>query len=404
MKNRKMKNAPVAKKLIASVSLLHASGRDVISGIFQYLEKSAGWSLSLMQPAENPLTVEKLHAAENDGTAGVLVAEYGPPELMCALATTPLPVVSIGVRDPVLLARKRPFALVRNDNAGIGATGASLFLKRGSFRSYGFVMAVDDAQKYAEERRAAFHDAVAIAAPMATRETFPPTKSPGSEEDIAALAKWISALPKPAAVMAPCDWRAVQTLEACNMANERVPDSVAILGVDNDEFLCDHTLPPLSSVQPNHVEMGIRAAELMGRLLKGKARNPQSTVFARCKKVVERESTMIRPPSAILVDRAKRFINTNATSRIGVKDVVTYLHVSRRLAEIRFRNATGKSIREAIEAARMVKLKRLLVSTRRPITALAEECGFGDLSSLAHLFKKRTGISMHDYRTKNRAK
>ena len=400
---KKRRNPLAAKKVVASISILYASGRDVLSGVFQHLEKSAKWSLKLMQPEENPLTVAKLHAAERNGVAGVIVAEYGPPELMRALATTPLPVVSIGVRDPILLARTLPFALVRNNNADIGTMGATHFLKRGSFNSYGFVMAGDDedARQYGEERRTAFHAAVAVATPRAARETYPATKAPGSDEDISALAKWISALPKPAAIMALCDWRAVQVLEACDMAHKRIPDSVAILGVDDDEFVCAHTSPPLSSVKPGHLEMGIRAAELMDRFLNRKTRKQHEIVFTPCKKVVERESTMTRPPSAVLVDRAKRFIHANATNGIGVKDVVEHLRVSRRLAELRFRAATGESIREAIETSRMAKLKRLLASTHRPIASIAKDCGFGNLSALAHLFRKRFDVSMSEWRTKN---
>ena len=395
------RNSATGKRVIASISILHASGRDILSGVFRRLEESAGWSLRLMQPEENPLTVEKLRDAERDGTVGVLVADYGPPELMAALAKTPLPVMSIGVRDSVLLARRLPFVLVRNDNPGIGAAGAAHFLKQGTFKSYGFVMTGNDGRQYAKERRDAFHDAVADAAPTAARETFPESRSPGSEEDLSALAAWIAALPKPAAVMAACDWRAVHVLEACGIVGERVPESVAILGVDNDEFLCSHTSPPLSSVQPGHVEMGFSAAKAMEWLLSGKKRKMPGIVFAPCKSVIERESTMVHPPSSLLVDRAKRYIRSHATERIGVKDVVAHLYVSRRLAETRFRAATGESIGEALESARMARLKRLLVTTRRPITSLVKDCGFGNPSSLAHLFRKRFGVSMSDWRTKN---
>ena len=357
-----------------------------------------------MQPEENPLTVEKLREAERDGSVGVLVADYGPPELMAALAETPLPVVSIGVRDPALLTRKLPFQLVRNDNSGIGAAGAAHFLKRGIFKSYGFVMAGCDehGRCYAAERRDAFLDAVAASAPMAARETFPASRSPGSEEDLSALATWIAALPKPAAVMAACDWRAVQVLDACGMTGDRTPESVAILGVDNDEFLCSHTSPPLSSVQPGHVEMGFLAAKGMEQLLSARQRKVPGIVSAPCKSVIERESTMVHPPSSLLVNRAKRYIRSHAAERICVKDVVSYLCVSRRLAETRFRAATGESIGEALEAARMVRLKRLLVTTRRPIASLVKDCGFGNPSSLAHLFKKRFGSSMSEWRARKR--
>ena len=72
--------------------------------------------------------------------------------------------------------------------------------------------------------------------------------------------------------------------------------------------------------------------------------------------------------------------------------------MSRRLVEVRYRAATGETIREAIESVRMDKLKRLLVSTRRPIAVLAAECGFRNSNSLSHRFKNLVGLSIREWR------
>ena len=252
-----------------------------------------------------------------------------------------------------------------------------------------------------DERAEAFRARIAESLPDAVVKIFPASSEAGSDEDIAAIADWIAALPKPAAVMAGADWRAMHVLSACERAHVLVPDAVALLGVDNDEFLCAHASPPLSSVLPGHVEMGRRAAEEMGRIAAGKVGGRNKTVSIHPKTVIERESTRMRAPSAILVDRAKRFIHANALQGINVGDVVRHLKVSRRLAEIRYRAATGETIRESIESVRMDKLKRLLVSTRRPIAVLAAECGFRDANSLSHHFHHRFGVSMRAYRAAN---
>jgi len=177
-----------------------------------------------------------------------------------------------------------------------------------------------------------------------------------------------------------------------------VPDAVALLGVDNDEFLCDHASTPLSSVLPGHVEMGCRAAEELERIVSGNADGQQKSISIHPKSVIERDSTHVRAPSAILVDRAKRFIHDNALQGIDVGDVVRHLRVSRRLAEIRYRQATGETIREAIESVRMDRLKRLLLSTRRPVAVLAAQCGFRDANALSHRFRNRFGVSMREFR------
>ena len=393
-----------AKKVIVSILLRFASSRDVLSGIFHYLDTAApDWTLHLMQPEDNPLTPERLRAAEEEGIAGIFITNPGSSELMCALAKTPLPVIAVGFKSTSLKSRKAHTAFILNDNSGIGTMGANYFLNLGKFNSFGFVLANIGAD-YMNERTQAFCARIAAAAPGAPVNTFLSAKSPGSEEDIAALADWIAALPKPAAVMAGADWRAMHVLAACEQAKVRVPDAVAILGVDNDEFSCAHSSPPLSSILPGHVGMGYCAAEELDRLIRRKGDGRHKVVTVPPKAVIERESTRIREPSAVLVDKAKRFIHANALRGIRVSDVVKHLRVSQSLAEIRYRAAMGETMRESIEAVRMDKLKSLLISTRRPIAALAAECGFRDENSLSHRFRKLFGISMRDYRTRNRPK
>ena len=392
-----------AKKIIVSTSLRLASRRDMLSGVFHHLEKSSEWMISLMQPEEYPLTPERLLAAEKNGVAGVLVMDTGSPKLMRALEETPLPVAVVGFNDSILKSRKGRTAFILNDNSGIGTMGANYFLGLGKFNSFGFVLTHDGAF-WMEERADGFRAKITASLPDAIVKVFPPSSATGSDEDIAALADWIVALPKPTAVMAGADWRAMHVLAACEIANVRVPDSMALLSVDNDEFSCSHATPPLSSVLPGHMEMGRRAAEELERLIDKKGAGQRKVMPVPPKTVVERESTRIRAPSAVLVDNAKRFIQANALRGIRVSDVVKYLRVSQTLAEVRYRVATGETMRESIEAVRMDKLKRLLVSTRRPIAVIAAECGFRDANSLSHRFQKCFGISMRAYRAQNHTK
>ena len=390
------------KKAIVTISLRFASSRDVLMGLFRHIESSSNWTLNLMQPEDNPLTVAKLHAAERDGTNAIVITEPCSEELMLALARTPIPVASIGIKDPHFDSRKGTMVFVHNDNAAIGDMGARHFFSHGRFNSYGFVLA-GPSDNWAMERSSAFCSRIAASAPNAVVRVFPSTPDSGSEANIGALVKWIVELPKPAAIMAACDIRAIEVLDACGRAGISVPDAVAVLGVDNDELLCAHASTPLSSILPGHVEMGSIAAETLEKMARRKsAPRRHSIVSVPPNKVVERESTHLRPPSAILVDHARRFIQDHATDGIGVQDVVTHLRVSRRLAEMRWREATGGTIRTAIEDVRMAKLKTMLTSTRMPVSAIAAECGYRDPDALTHLFRKRFGMSMREWRARQR--
>ena len=390
------------KKVVMSISLRRASGRDVLSGVFRYLETSSDWTLRLMQPEENPLTPEKILEAEKENVFGVFITGTEPPELMRALSETSLPIAAIGINPPLLQSRKGRTIFILNDNAGIGSMGANYLLKLGKFNSFGFVPTYIGAY-WIDDRAEAFRARIAEAQPNAVVEIFPASPATGTDEDIAAIADWIAALPKPAAVMAGADWRAMHVLAACERARVRLPDAVALLGVDNDVFVCAHASPPLSSVLPGHAEMGHRAAEELERIASEKADGRNKAISIHPKTVVERESTRMRTPSAILVDRTKSFIHANAFQGIDVEDVVKHLKVSRRLAEIRYRAATGETIREAIESVRMDKLKRLLSSTRRPIAVIAAQCGFHDANTLSHRFRNLFGVSMREYRLRNRS-
>ena len=389
------------KKAIVTISLRFASSRDVLMGLFRHIESSSNWAINLMQPEDNPLTVAKLHAAEIDGTNAIVITETCSDELLTALAKTPIPVASIGIKDSHFDSRKGAMVFVHNDNAAIGDMGARHFFSLGRFNSYGFVLAGPD-DDWARERSDAFCARIAASAPNAEVRVFPATADSGLEANIGALVNWIRALPKPAAIMAACDIRAIEVLDACGRAGVSVPNAVAVLGVDNDELLCAHASTPLSSILPGHVEMGRIAAETLEKMARQKSTPRQHRIVTvPPSKVVERESTHLRPPSAILVDHARRFIQNHATDGIGVKDVVAHLRVSRRLAEMRWRAATGETIHASIEAVRMAKLKRLLVSTRRPLSAIASECGYKDPDALAHIFRKRFGTTMSGWRRSN---
>ena len=396
----KLPEKPTAKKVIMSITLRFASSRDVLLGVFRHIETLSGWSINLMQEEVNPMTSDNVRSAEKDHVLGIFVTEPGSEELMRALHETTLPVVSIDVRNAHLESRRHPTVFLHNDNAAIGDMGARHFFRLGRFNSYGFVMA-GTGDDWAKARCDAFCSRIAASAPGSTVAVFPATASPGSHDDDEALAGWIAALPKSTAIMAACDWRAVQVLAACERAHVKVPDAAAVLGVDNDEFLCEHVLPPLSSILPGHVEMGRLAAKALDGMVGHGGGKKHAAVTVPPSRIVERESTRMRTPSAALVDKAQRFIHENAAKGIGVKDVVAHLRVSRRLAEMRWRAATGETIHASIEAVRMTKLKRLLVSTRRPLSAIAAECGYKDPDALAHIFRKRFGTTMSDWRRSN---
>ncbi|MBQ6246121.1 MAG: substrate-binding domain-containing protein, partial [Kiritimatiellae bacterium] len=84
------------------------------------------------------------------------------------------------------------------------------------------------------------------------------------------LIAFLQELPKPTAVFAPMDGRARLVLEACLIARLRVPEEIAVLGVDNDQLLCESTVPTLSSIHTGGFRRGQIAAEMLDALMHGR--------------------------------------------------------------------------------------------------------------------------------------
>ena len=385
MKRRTTKN-PV--NILAAVRIARASGRDVLSGIFRFLEKNQNWQLHLVQ-YDADFTPDLVRNAGDKGFDGIIATIPGATGTVDALAETPLPVVFVNIKPPALARRRRPYAVILNDNAAIGQLAATTFLKNGNYNSYAYIPRTRD--DWFLKRGKGF--AKTLAQNGKSCEWFRSAKLPDTPSDDAdGLAAFLSALPKPAAVYAGSDECAIKALNAAKEANLRIPEQMALMGTDNDEFLVRHSNPPVSSIFPGHVKMGFSAASELSKLLAGRKR-PKDAIYIPPIGVMERASTKPVLPSAMLVKRTKAYIDAHACGRLDVADVAGYLGVSRRLAELRFRQMENMSIRKAIEDRRMKEAKHLLARTRLSVTEIAKRIGFSGQNRLSHVFKARFGVA-----------
>ena len=126
-----------------------------------------------------------------------------------------------------------------------------------------------------------------------------------------------------------------------------------------------------------------------------------STPIALKQPIVERQSAKPVTPATRLVEQATAFIRRNALKGIGAMDVVNHLGVSRRLADVRFRQFTGQSILAAILKVRLDEVKRRLRDTNTPIAKIAAACGFRGENYAKKLFKSRFGVSMSVWRAQH---
>jgi LacI family transcriptional regulator len=212
---------------------------------------------------------------------------------------------------------------------------------------------------------------------------------------------WLRSLPKPVGIMACNDVRGRQLLDACMLSGLNVPEEVAVVGVDDDELLCDLANPPLSSVAFDGEQAGYRAAERLARLMAGEAL-PAETIMVEPLHVNARRSTDVIAVTDPHVSAAMRYVRDNARRAIGVEDVVEQSRLSRRALEIRFQRHLGRGIREEIERVRLNLVRQFLVETDAPAWKIAELTGFNQLAYLSRVFRRECGMTLIQYRRKHR--
>ena len=213
------------------------------------------------------------------------------------------------------------------------------------------------------------------------------------------LAVWLSQLPKPVGIMCCHDDRGQQVLDACQRADLGVPDEVAVLGVDNDEFLCRLSVPSLTSVDVRAERIGYHAASLLDQMMNGEKKFDESVLFEAAG-VAARQSTDVIACEDPEIARTLRFIRQNACNQLTVEDVQRQVTLSRSLLNRRFKKHLGRTPKQEIQRVQMETAKRLLTDSHDALQSIAEQCGFNEAWYFISVFRKHTGMTPGAYRKK----
>jgi LacI family transcriptional regulator len=176
-----------------------------------------------------------------------------------------------------------------------------------------------------------------------------------------------------------------------------VPDEVAVIGVDNDELLCQLSTPPLSSVEQGAKGLGQAAAAMLDRLMDGHTPAQRHFVVDPVG-VVARLSTEVVAVEDEVVAQAIQFIRDQASRPTGVPDVVRAVAVSRTTLELRFRKSLRCTILEAIRRAHLDRARWLVSETTLPLKQVATESGFRSVQHMTTLFVRAFSRTPAKYR------
>jgi LacI family transcriptional regulator len=361
--------------------------RNVVRGIRTYAETRAHWLFTSVVPDEHPLRT--LGALKPDG----VLASINTEALVRALRCWRRPLVNVSAVVPAL-----PFPRVGVDNRAVGRLAADHFLERG-FRHFGF--AGHPHWLYSTEHEQGFRQALAEAGygvasyHVAARQPFDPFARHWPLDR--RVQRWLRSLPKPVGVFTPNDLWGMQMTDACRQADLRVPEDVALLGVDNDDLHCELARPTLSSVVVPAQQIGQEAAALLDRLLTGD-KAPEQPVLLPPSRVVVRGSSEVLVTEDAGVSAAARYIRGHGHLPLRVADVLDAVPVGRRSLERRFRRAFGRGIWEEIRRSHVERAKRLLAETDLPLKMIAHQSGFTDYRHLAVVFRQELSLSPTAYR------
>lgn len=248
-----------------------------------------------------------------------------------------------------------------------------------------------------DERSAAFQKYIGAAGKTFT--LYPGSDEQGWDQEQNDLAQWVTSLPKPIGIMASNDERGLHLLDACRRCGASVPDEVAVVGVDNDEQLCELAIPPLTSVDVNGEQVGYEAARQLEAMMSGAAQPPLLTTIDP-RGIVTRRSTDVVASEDAEVNRAVAFIRANAGAgqRINVSHVLAHLGMSRASLQARMKQVLGRTIHDEIERVRLSRVKDLLLNSDMSIKQVTSATGFSSVQYMTRVFHRSAGETPAKFR------
>ena len=373
-----------------------AYGRNLLRGIALYVRSVAQWSVLHQERTLSEGLPAWLNPDELDG----VLARIDSEAMFDQLVKLRIPVVDLRGR---FKSPRIPRVLVHD---AMVARQAAVHLRQRGLKNFaycGFSGADYSENRLAgfvtEVRQDAFFDSYMTRRPQDHSSTSQ-VELHGIEEE-KRIGQWLAKLPHPCGVMACNDILGRIVLNACRWENLKVPDRIAVIGVDNDEVLCDLSAPPLSSVNPPCERIGYEAAALLERLMRKE--KVTSELLLDPLGVVDRASTAVLVTGDQMVIETLAFIREHYLKNVHVGDILKHLKsvgltMSRSTMERRFFNILGHTPRDEIQRLRLEKTRELLLGTNLPLNQIATMVGFEHHEYLCAVFKRETGQTPGDYR------
>ncbi len=382
----------ISRNVLVAVSTMGLTGWQKRNGVFRYIGEGRPWNIKLASTTEEL----KSYCDSDAQIDGMIISMPDIDPDICGFADTDIPIILFDINLPrtsSIFSRPRGIVFLHHDSGLIGETAANHLLSTGVFKSFAF-LSPPDPVPWAEEREKTFSSSI-------EKCGFICTKLKANSDPTEAAQTLLSML-RPIGLFAASDRIALTAFAIAKTAGLKVPEELSILGVDNDESICESTSPALSSIAVAPDSFGYMAAKLLDELISRPDRSPRSVTVKGKPNVAERGSTLGTRPYGHLIEKALAYISRHATDGIGPDDVAMHLHISRRLLDLRFSQTGQGSVLSAISNHKFQAVERMLQETSCTIDQISQKCGYGSPNHLMKMFKCKFGMTMRAYRNQNR--
>lgn len=382
---------PPGKKKRFRVALLietsNAYARGLLRGIYSFVREHGTWSTYFPEQSRGDLPPKNLAQWRGDG----IIARVENTSIAEVVSQLKVPVVDVSASQAI---RGTPW--VETHDESIAQLAVDHLLERG-FRNFAFC---GDSRFAWSGNRCEGMKRLLAKAGFELHAYGEGGDGKGINEE-GQLTQWLKKLPKPVGVLACYDIRGRQLIEICQRNQIAVPEQVAVLGVDNDELVCNLAETPLSSIAPNAKATGYLAASLLARMLEGQEVEAKAHLLKPIG-IVTRQSTDSFAIDDEELVKAARYIRENACAGINVEDILRVVPLTRRVLESRFRKHFGHTPHEAILRARLRRAEELLEETDLPLATIADRSGFAHPEYFSVAFKRINRTTASEYRRRVR--
>lgn len=317
-----------------------------------------------------------------------IIAYVADQWLIDAAERLGVPLVDTALGEPAA-----PFC-VSVDNAAIGRLAAA-HLTAAGLKYFGYCGVRDRIASV--QRRDCFADCLA---PHAVASFAEPVTE--GESRLQQLVRWLKRVPKPIGLLAFDDKFGERVLNACRWAGLAVPHEVAVLGIGDDQLMCEVSWPSLSSISLPTARLGFEAAKLLDAAMAGRPIARPHRKFQPTGVIMRSSTDMVAVEDA-LVKSTVHFIRARAGDLIGIEQVAQALGVGRRTLDRHFMAALGRTASDELTRVRMQKAATLLADESQPIAGIARACGYAAASSFSRAFHEHVGLWPSEHRKATRA-